>query len=109
MPPTIRVRPAASHDIDASEPLLEHLDQPEAALTNLARVAGLDEDQLLVGSGAAWLAHVDVDGTSILACSDGAHWSLHAPAGVDEADAMLAARKLHGLLGERDEAWDLDR
>jgi hypothetical protein len=56
-----------------------------------------------------WIARVTVDGVPVLVRGDAARWSIHALPGVDESDAALAARTLHGLLGVQGEGWDLDR
>jgi hypothetical protein len=90
--------------VDAEE-LLERLDLAEEALANLLRLGGCKEAELRRPEG--WAAQVSVDGTALLLRADGERWSIYARA--DEEDAMLAARKLHGLIGEKSEGWDLDR
>jgi hypothetical protein len=108
--PKIAVRALSAGDADGAEPVLERLALGGPARENLARAGGLDEQAL--GDGRAWAAWVEVDGTALIARSDAddpARWELLAPAGSDEADTQLAARRLHGAVGEQADGWDLDR
>jgi hypothetical protein len=100
--------PAAPSEFVGADAVLEHLQFAETALANLAELAATDEAILRIAHNA-WAAHVELAGTALLVRSDGERWSIHAPAGSDEAEATLAARKLHGLLGEQADDWDLDR
>jgi|SRR5579883_3019553 len=107
MPRTVAAVPTGERAFEGAEPLLEDLDHANEALASLAQLASVDEASLARAGG--WTARIDFGGTIVLARGDGARWSLLAPPGADPADAMLAARKLHALLGERDPGWDLDR
>jgi hypothetical protein len=101
----ITVEPAQESDFVGAEELLERLAQPAEALENLCRIARVDESQLIEGEG--WCARIHLDNTWLLVRTHGATWTIYAAA--SEPDAMLAARRLHGLIGERPEGWDLDR
>ncbi|HUS66219.1 MAG TPA: hypothetical protein VMZ28_16815 [Kofleriaceae bacterium] len=101
--------PAGDADFDGAEELLDRLDLPDAALANLARLVAAGEAPFSDGGGDGWAARVEVDGTALLVRGDTARWAIYLPAGADDADAMHAARKLHGLLGEQGDGWDLDR
>lgn len=108
--PTIAVRALRGDEGGGAEPVLERLALAGAARENLARLGGLDEQSL--GGARAWAAWVEVDGTPLLARADpadAARWEILAPGGTDEADAQLAARRLHGAVGEQSDGWDLDR
>jgi hypothetical protein len=110
VPTSFTACPLEPGALDAAEPIYERLDLPAEALANLARLASLDEARLLVPGG--WAARVTVAGTEVLVRGDAGEagrWSILAPPGADDADAALAARKLHGLLGAVGEGWDLDR
>lgn len=113
---TLIVESAKAEELDGTEPLLERLGAGGEALANLARAGGRGEDELRAKSGASnaesdpgdeWRARVTLDGTTLWLRGDGDQWSIFARA--DDADAMLAARKLHGLIGEKSDGWDLDR
>ncbi len=93
--------------LEGAEPLLERLDLPEAALANLARLAGVGEEAFACAGG--WAARVELAGTALLVRGDETSWALLLPPGADDDDAMLTARKLHALLGEQADGWDLDR
>ncbi len=99
--------PVDDEAFTGAEAILERLDLAEEALANLSRIACTDEDRFLRGDG--WAARVDLDDTIVLLRSDGERWEILAPPGSDEADAALAARKLHGLLGATVGTWDHDR
>jgi len=98
-----RAEPGA---LEAADPLIERLDLPDEALANLSRLSGVDEEELR--DGTRWTARVELDGTRLLVGSDGARWSIAFDGG-DEAEAALAARRLHGMLGALGEGWDDDR
>jgi hypothetical protein len=103
----VRARAASDDEFAGGEPLIERLDLAEEALAALAERSGVREERLRVGDG--WQAAVEVGGTEILVRALGERWEIWAPVGADEADAQLAARKLHGLIGAQAEGWDLDR
>jgi hypothetical protein len=107
MPHRFTATPLRQAELDEAEPLLERLDLPDDALANLARLAATGEERFRSTTG--WAARVELDGTVVLLHGDGARWAIYLPPGADDADAMHAARKLHGLLGEQGEGWDLDR
>jgi hypothetical protein len=106
MPPTLVIVPCDPGAFEGAEPLIERLDQPEEAL---ARLGELGMGTGVVAAGGGWWASVSVDGTPVLVAADAETWGIYAPVGADEADAMLAARRLHGLLGTMPGGWDLDR
>jgi hypothetical protein len=106
-PPGVSARPAAPSELDGAL-LLEQLQRADAALDNLAELAAVDAARLRVAPGE-WAASVELAGTALLVRGDGERWSILAPAGSDEAEATWAARKLHGLIGEQADDWDLDR
>ena len=93
--------------IEGAEPIYERLDLASAALENLARQTGLAEEIFVSGEG--WAARVDVGGTEVWLRAEEGRWSIFAPPGSDESEVALAARRLHGLLGEQGDGWDLDR
>lgn len=99
--------PAGDADFDGAEALLDRLDLPDAALANLSRLAAGGKEPF--GGDDRWAARVEVDGTALLVRGDEARWAIYLPPGADDGDAMHAARKLHGLLGEQGDGWDLDR
>jgi hypothetical protein len=105
----ISVQPAAEADFASAEELLERLDLPDEALVNLCRLARLDEEPFRHGDG--WSARVEIDQTPLLLRAEGSRWTIFAAPGAE--DAMLAARRLHGLIGappeDRNDGWDLDR
>ena len=103
----IAAGPVDEGALAGAEPLLEDLDLAEDALANLIRQSGAGEDALRDADG--WRARVEIEGTALLVVARGDRWSILAPAGADESEAMLAARRLHGRLGEAAEGWDLDR
>jgi hypothetical protein len=107
----LSARPIGDGELRDAELLIDRLDLPAAALTNLAVLAARDEEEFWLGDQPTdgWAACIEADGTSVLARGDLDEWGFYAPPGADEADAMLTARKLHGLLGEQSEGWDLDR
>jgi hypothetical protein len=107
MQPPLSASPLDDRALAGAEPLLEDLDLAAAALDNLAARLGVDEAGLLRDDG--WGARVEVDGVTVLVRARGDRWSIYNPAGGDEADGMLAARRLHGLLGAFGDGWDLDR
>src|SRR5262249_17117960 len=106
-PTSLRASPASPDDFADSLLLLDRLEFSEAARENLAALSGLPEEAF--GSPLRWAAQVEVLGTALLLTADGGRWEIQAPAGADEAEAMLAARRIHGMLGEKGEGWDLDR
>ncbi|HEX2574580.1 MAG TPA: hypothetical protein VH877_33850 [Polyangia bacterium] len=113
MPPVlqvVRVSPEAFTDL---EPLIDRLDEPAAALVQLVRLGGGEASERFeqedAGDEEEWAARVEVAGTTVLVRAQGGRWAIYAPADVDEAEAMLAARRLHGLLGQQSADWDLDR
>lgn len=87
--------------------ILESLELPDEALGNLAHLAGVEEDALREGEG--WCARVELGPDVLWVQGDRRTWRIAAPPGTDESDAARAARRLHGLLGEMSEGWDLDR
>jgi hypothetical protein len=93
--------------LNAAEPLLEDLPFPAGALATLARLAGVPESTF--GDDLGWCAAVDVEGTTVLVSAREESWTILAPADGDPGDAMQAARRLHGLLGEKTADWDQDR
>jgi len=99
------VHPASDADFADAEELLERLDLPDEALTNLCRLARLDETPFLDEGG--WSARVELDGTPLRIRARDGRWSILAAPGAE--DAMLEARRLHGLIGATSEGWDLDR
>jgi hypothetical protein len=101
----ISVQPAVEADFAAAEELLERLDLPDEALANLCRIARLDEEPFQEPDG--WSARIELDRTPLLVRAREGRWTIYAAAGAD--DAMLAARRLHGLIGDTGEGWDLDR
>jgi hypothetical protein len=107
----ISVRPAQPAELMGAEELLERLDLPDAALENLCRLARLDEapfrDADAPEGEAGWTARVELDGSALLLQARGTRWTIYAAPG--ESDGMAAARRLHGLIGEQSEGWDLDR
>ena len=104
---TLQADPIEAAVAEEGAAVLEGLDLAEDALANLARLSGRDEDDFRDGDG--WAARVVVGGVALLVVGNEACWRIAAPAGTDESDAALAARRLHGLLGEMAEGWDLDR
>jgi NAD(P)H-hydrate repair Nnr-like enzyme with NAD(P)H-hydrate epimerase domain len=76
-------------------------------LGNLVALAAVEAAAL--GVEAAWRARVTLDGTALLIVADEDRWSILAPAGDDAGNAMMAARRLHGILGTAAAGWDLDR
>ena len=92
---------------ERAETVLDRLDLPDSALENLCELVKAEPGTFLTGDH--WAAALEVDDTPLLVRGDRAHWAIYAPSGVDESDAALAARTLHGLLGEKGEGWDLDR
>lgn len=107
VPLALRAGPLAAAALGQVEPILEGLDLPEAALGNLAHLAGLDEDELRGTDG--WSARVELGPDVLWVAGDARSWRIAAPPGADESDAARAARRLHGMLGEIGEGWDLDR
>src|SRR5262249_55546097 len=101
----ISVKPASDADLEPAEELLERLDLADEALTNLCRLARLDEEAFLEPEG--WSAQVELDGTLLFLRARQGRWTIYAPPGAE--DAMLTARRLHGLIGGTPEGWDLDR
>jgi len=100
-------RRAAVSALNAAEPLLEDLPFSADALANLARLAGVPESTF--GDDLGWCAAVDVDGTTVLISAREETWPILGPEDTDPGDAMQAARRLHGWLGEKGSDWDLDR
>lgn len=113
MPPFLQVVPVSPEAFAELEPLIERLDEPEAALAQLARLGGEEVGALCEPGGPLegdeWAARVEVTGTTVLVRAQGGRWAIYAPPEVDEAEAMLAARRLHGLLGQQSADWDQDR
>jgi hypothetical protein len=113
MPPVLQVVPIAPEACAGLDPLIDRLDEAEAALAQLVRLAGEEADALCEPGGPldgdAWAARVEITGTTVLVRAQGGRWAIYAPPEVDEAEAMLAARRLHGLLGQQSDDWDLDR
>src|SRR5262245_497260 len=103
----LTARRAAVPALNAAQPLLEDLAFAADALANLARLAGVPESTF--GDDLEWSAAVDVEGTTVLASARGETWTIFAPEDADPGDAMQAARRLHGWLGEKGSDWDLDR
>jgi hypothetical protein len=100
-------RRASMTALTSAEPLLEDLPFAADALANLARLAEVPESTF--GDDLEWRAAVDIDGTTVLASARGDNWTIFAPDDVDPSDGMLAARRLHGMLGEKAADWDSDR
>jgi hypothetical protein len=100
-------RRAAVSALNAAEILLDDLPFAADALANLARLAGVPESTF--GDDLGWCAAIDVEETTVFASARGDTWAILRPEEVDPGDAMLAARRLHGLLGEKGADWDLDR
>ncbi len=100
-------RRAAVSALNAAEILLDDLPFAADALANLARLAEVPESTF--GDDLGWCAAIDLDGTTVLASARGGTWAILAPSDGDPGDAMHAARRLHGLLGEKGADWDLDR
>lgn len=90
-----------------AEPLLEDLPFSADALANLARQSGVPASTF--GDEEGWQAAVEIEGTAVLVAARGETWTILAPPDADPGDAMQAARRLHGLLGEKTEDWDEDR
>ena len=115
MSPALQVAPASAEELTALEPLIDRLGEPAAALDTLTRLGDCEADALRPagdaedGPGENWAARVEIAGTTVFVVAQGGRWAIHAPAGADEADAMLAARRLHGLIGQQNADWDLDR
>jgi hypothetical protein len=105
---SLRAQPLEPSALDDVEPILDKLDLPDDALANLARLAGVDEDSLRTDSDS-WCARVELGPDVLWVAGDARTWRIAGPPGADESDAARAARKLHGLLGEMSEGWDLDR
>jgi hypothetical protein len=103
----LEARPVGQEALDGLEPVLEGFDRPDIALEALADAAGIDASSLATDHG--WRAGVVFEGTPLVLIADGERWGVHASTDVDPGDAMSAARKLHGLLGEKSEDWELDR
>jgi hypothetical protein len=103
----ITVTPARDSDFTGAEELLERLDLPDEALANLCRLARLDEESFLEGADGGWSARVELDGATLLLRARDGRWTIYAAP--DSEDAMLPARRLHGLIGGTADGWDLDR
>jgi hypothetical protein len=97
--------PLDEGELAGAEVLLEGLGFAGDALGNLVRLAAAPE----LGDEGAWRARVAFEGTVLFIVADGDRWSILAPAGEDLGNAMMAARRLHGILGAAAEGWDLDR
>jgi hypothetical protein len=100
--------PVEDGAFDGAEELLERLALADEALENLAHASGRAEEEL-ASAGGGWAARVELDGTELLLRSDGGRWTIYLRRGADDDGAMLAARKLHGLVGAQADGWDLDR
>lgn len=115
MPPVLQVTPVSAKAFAELEPLIDRLDEPEAALAQLVRLGGddaearFDQARPLDDDEEEWAAQVEIAGTTVLVRAQGGRWAIYAPPEVDEAEAMLAARRLHGLLGQQSADWDQDR
>ena len=111
MPPVLQVAPVSVEAFAELEPLIERLDEAEAALAQLVRLGEGDAGALgnPAGPEDEWAARVEIAGTTVLVRAQGGRWAIYALPETDEAEAMLAARRLHGLLGQQGADWDLDR
>jgi hypothetical protein len=111
MPPVLQVAPVTADPFAELEPLIDRLDEAEAALAQLIRLGGDDAGELFPEEDPQdeWAARVEIAGTTVLVRAQGGRWAIYAPPEVDEAEAMLAARRLHGLLGQQSADWDQDR
>jgi len=106
-PTTMKARPATEEEVRSAELLFGELDLPEQALSRIAELSDRAEETFRRPGG--WAALIDHDGTALLVVSHDERWSFACPADTDEADAMQAARKLHGVIASQAEGWDLDR
>ena len=100
-------RAVTEDELRSAELLFDRLDLPELALARIAELSGVPESAFVREGG--WAAMLELDGSSVLASSDGERWSFSCPANHDEAEAMLCARTLHGRIASQSEDWDLDR
>lgn len=107
MAPPLRAEPIAVSTVDVAEAVLEGLDLPDEALANLANLAGADEETFREADG--WAARVTLGPDVMWVAGDALRWCIGAAPGTDPSDAARSARRLHGLLGEKSEEWDLDR
>ena len=103
----MQARAASEEELRSAELLYGGLDLPDLALARIAELSDRSEEIFRARDG--WAAVIDLDGTAVIAMSDGARWSFACPAGTDEADAMQAARTLHGWIAKQSDDWDLDR
>lgn len=108
MAPPLRAEPLAVSSVNAADAILEDLDLPDEALANLANLTGADEETFREAGG--WAARVTLGPDDVLwVAGDALRWSIGASPETDPSDAARSARRLHGLLGEKGEDWDLDR
>jgi hypothetical protein len=103
----LSARPASEEELRSAELLFGDLDLPADALARIAELAGRPEVEFVRDLG--WAALIDLDGSTVIAASDGVRWNFLCPSDQDEADAMMAARTLHGRIAKQTEDWDLDR
>jgi len=103
----MQARPATEKELRSSELLYGGLDLPDLALARIAELS--DRPEEIFHTAGGWAAVIDLEGTAVIAMSEGDRWSFACPPGTDEADAMQAARTLHGRIAKQSEDWDLDR
>ena len=95
-------------DLENAEDVMDGFAHADHALERLCELCDLNPAEQRT-TGDDWAARIRFDGTEVLARSEGDRWGVWAPPGTDDADAMAAARDLHGVLGALSEGWDLDR
>ena len=103
----LAARAVTEAELRSAELLFGDFDLPDRALERIAELADLPERTFTRHVG--WAALLELDGSAVIAWSDGTRWSFACPAGSDEADAMHAARTLHGRIASQADDWDQDR